>query len=156
MLAPQLTHIRKARATVDRIGVRPLEVNSLLFQKPDREVHAFLFVGVEVVPPLFELLGELDLVGHNSIFHQSYIFRQGYFSEERSDERLPGLQGETWGARLMIEGSLFLLESAAQNEKEKDERYDDRWAEEDGILDFPEADSSGVLTAEQLRIDQVN
>jgi hypothetical protein len=44
--------------------VRPLEMNALLFQKPDGKIHAFLLIGVERVPPLLEFLGELDLIRH--------------------------------------------------------------------------------------------
>jgi hypothetical protein len=65
MLATQFTHIRKPGATVNRIGVRPLEMNALLFQKPDGKIHAFLLIGVERVPPLLEFLGELDLIRHD-------------------------------------------------------------------------------------------
>jgi hypothetical protein len=64
VLASQLTHIRKPGTPVDRIGVRPLEVNALLFQKPNGKIHAFLLIGVERVPPLLEFLGEFDLVRH--------------------------------------------------------------------------------------------
>ena len=64
VLATQLAHIRKPGTPVDRIGVRPLEMNGLLFQKADGKINTLLFIGVERVPPLLEFLGELDLVGH--------------------------------------------------------------------------------------------
>jgi hypothetical protein len=39
-------------------------MNPLLFQKADRKIHAFPFIGGEAVPPLLEFLGELDLTGY--------------------------------------------------------------------------------------------
>jgi hypothetical protein len=39
-------------------------MNALLFQKTDRKIHTFLFIGIEAAPPLLEFLREFNLVHH--------------------------------------------------------------------------------------------
>src|ERR1035437_4772879 len=103
VLTAKFTHIRKPGTPVDRIGVRPLEMNALLFQKADRKVHAFLLIGGKAVPPLLEFLGELDLVGHEyyipiKLYIPSRLFlRAG--SQKAEEDRIPGLRGEAWSIR---------------------------------------------------------
>src|ERR1035441_1442671 len=63
--------------------MRHLQGRTNLLQKSDGEVDAFLLGGGQAIPPLAELIGELDLPGHSFSMSCTALCRQGYRPECR-------------------------------------------------------------------------
>src|ERR1022692_174990 len=91
MLNAQLPHVRVARR-LDPRRMRHLQGRTNLLKESNAEVHALLLGGGQAIPPLTELIGELDFPGHALSMSCAALCRQGY------------IRAALWGANQLAFG----------------------------------------------------